>query len=188
MASVWQAPDDIRRQIETLKDEFYPHLANASIWVLCSDGKAVRNNRVLVTTTSRCTKTEKLSSGHDFKITILVESWSLLPDSARTIALDEALARCGVKYVPAKVEINGKKEIVKDEWGRTIYTDEIDYDKEGQPRWKVNPPDAGVYFTLLMRRGEYNEDVENVLRALAGKPLKLPTAAEGGDLVTAEVA
>jgi hypothetical protein len=183
MASVWQAPDDIRRQVESIKDQHHPHLSAATIWVLCSDSKAVRDNRIVVTTSRRCTKTEKLSSGHDFKITVFTESWSSLPNAARTIALDEALCRCGVRYVPAMVEVNGKKEIIKDEWGRIIYTDEIDYDKEGVPRWKINQPDAGVYFGLLTRHGQYAQEVENISRALAGKPLILPTAAQGGDLI-----
>ncbi len=187
MATVWQATDEIRRQLEQLRDQHYPHLANASIWVLCSDAKNVRQNRVIVTETRKCSKAEKLATGHDFKVTIMVESWSLLPDAAREIALDEALARCGVEYVPACMEINGKKQIVKDDLGRTIYTDEINYDREGNPKWKINPPDGALYYALLMRRGEYSEEAQNVLRALAGKPLKLPTAAEGGDLVQAEI-
>lgn len=188
MASVWQAPDDIRRQVEKIKDEYYPHLSQASMWVLCTDSRAVRDNRIIATQSKKCTKTEKLSTGCDFKIIIMMETWANLPDDARQIALDEALARCGVKFVPAQVEVNGKQEVVKDEWGRTIYTDEIDYDKEGLPKWKVNQPDAGLYYTLLMRRGSYNEDAENVTRALGGKPLKLPIAAHDADVVQLDVA
>lgn len=187
MASIWQAPEDIRQQVEALKDEHHHHLAHASIWVLCSDGKSVRDNHIIVSQTKKCTKTEKLSSGHDFKIVIMMEAWANLPDVAREIALDEALCRCGVRYVPQMMEINGRKEVVKDELGRTVYTGEIDHDKEGQPRWKINQPDAGLYYKLLQRRGKYSEEADNVTRALADKPLKEPTIADRADLVEMEI-
>ena len=29
MASIWQAPQDIRQQVATLKDEYFPHLVAA---------------------------------------------------------------------------------------------------------------------------------------------------------------
>ena len=185
MASIWEAPDDIRRNVEALKLEHHPHLANASIWVLCSDGKALRNNQLLVTQTRKCTKTEKLSTGRDFKIIIMMEAWSVLPDAARQIALDEALCRCGVKYIPQTVEVNGRKEVVKDEVGRIIYTDQIEYDAEGAPKWRINPPDAGLYYALLQRRGQYSEEAENVTRALGGKAIKVPIMADRADQIAA---
>ncbi len=182
MASIWQAPDAIRKEINRIKNAHHGHLGEASIWALCSDSKPIRQNRLVVTMTKRCSKTEKLSSGHDFKIIILMEAWANLPDAARELALDEALCRCGVKYVPQMLEINGKKEVVKDEIGRTIYTDEIDVDKEGQPRWCILPSDASLYFDLLVRHGKYSEEAENTARALAGKPVKKPVAAERADV------
>jgi hypothetical protein len=185
MASIWEAPDDVRRTAEAIKLEHHPHLANASLWVLCADGKAIRNNQLVVTQSKRCTKTEKLSSGHDFKIIVLMEAWSILPDVARKIALDEALCRCGVKYVPQTVEVNGRKEVVKDELGRTVYTDQIEYDAEGTPKWRINPADAGLYYPLLQRHGQYSEEAENVTRSLAGKPIKRPTIAERADQLAA---
>jgi len=181
MASIWEAPQEIRRTAEQIKDEHHPHLATAGLWVLCSDGKAIRNNQLIVTQSKKCTKTEKLSTGRDFKIIVLTEAWSILPDAARKIALDEALCRCGVRYVPQTVEVNGRKEVVKDELGRTIYTDEIEYDKEGVPKWRIHPPDAGLYYAMLGRHGQYSEEAENAARALAGKPLKRPVIAERAD-------
>lgn len=185
MASIWEAPQEIRRMAEQIKDDSHPHLATAGLWVLCSDGKAVRNNQLVVTQSKKCTKTEKLSTGRDFKIIVLTESWSILPDAARQIALDEALCRCGVKYVPQTVEINGRKEVVKDELGRTVYTDQIEYDKEGVPKWRINPPDAGLYYAMLQRHGQYSEEAENATRALAGKRLKGPTIADRADTIEA---
>lgn len=185
MASIWQAPDEIRRTIIELRDEHHPHLAAASFWALVSDGKAIRSNRLVVTQSKKCTGTEKLSTGHDFKIIVMAEAWAELPDKARRIHLDEALCRCGVKYVPQTMEVNGKKEIVKDELGRVVFTDEIDYDKNGSPKWTINPPDAGLYYDMLMRHGEYSEEAENVNRAIDNKPIKQPTIAVRADIIDA---
>ena len=187
MAEIWQAPEDIKQQVNELKAEHHPHLAAASLWVLCSDGKAVKDNQIIPTQSKKCTKTEKLSSGHDFKIIIMAEVWDKLTDKQRQIALDEALCRCGVQRVPQTVEVNGKKEELKDEFGRTIFTEELAYDKLGQPKWKINPPDAGLYFALLARHGQYSEAAENVHRAIEHQPLKRPMAAERADAAEAEL-
>jgi hypothetical protein len=183
MASIWEAPPEIRRALEEIKVDHHPHLANASIWALCSDGKAIRNNQLIVTQSKRCTQTEKLSAGADFKVIILMEAWSQLPDAARRMALDEALCRCGVRYVPQTMEVNGRKEVVKDELGRIVYTDQIDYDKEGRPRWKINPPDAGLYYAMLQRHARYCEEADNVAAALAGKPIRRPQIAVRADVI-----
>lgn len=176
MATVWAAPDTIRKALTELRDEHHKQLGSAGFWVLCSDGRPIRQNRLVVTQSKRCTKTEKLSSGYDFKIIVLMEAWANLPDVARTLALDEALCRCGVKHVPLMVEINGKKEVVKDDLGRTIFTDEIDVDREGEPRWCINPPDAALYLPLLQRHGKYSDEADNAIRAVTGKPLVQPAA------------
>lgn len=182
MAGIWEAPDDIKKLVERVKEEHHTHLARAGVWVLCSDTKAVRNNQLVFTQSKKCTKTEKLSTGHDFKLVVMAELWGELTDAQRLAAVDEALCRCGVKYVPQTVEVNGRKEVVKDEWGRVVYTEEIDYDGENRPKWKINPPDAGVYYAMLMRHGKYNEEAENVARVLAGKAAKKPVAAERADV------
>ncbi len=186
MATIWEAPIEIRNRLNEAKNAEHPHLTQASLWVLCSDSKAIRDNRVIATQTRKCTKTEKLSSGHDFKVIIMMETWANLTDTQREIALDEALCRCGVRFLPETIEINGKKEILKDDLGRIIYTDEIAYDKEGIPKWKINHPDAGLFFPLLARHRQYSEDAENVVRALEGQPLKLPISAQRADAVEPE--
>lgn len=182
MAAIWEAPADIANLVRRVKEKHHhPRLALASIWVLVSDSKAIRDNRFVPTQSRKCTRTEKLSSAHDFKIVVMAEAWEMLTNEQRFTAIDEALCRCGVRYIPQMLEINGKKEPVKDDLGRTIYTDEISYDKEGVPKWKINAPDAGLYFGLLGRHGEYCEEARNVVRALAGKPLIEAVAAPRAD-------
>lgn len=187
MASIWEATVKIQQQVKQLRDQHHTHLHQASLWVLCSDAKAIRDNHIIATQTKKCTNTERLSSGHDFKIVIMMEVWSLLTDEQRAKAIDEALCRAGVKRVPQMIEINGKKDVVKDDFGRIIYTDEIAYDKEDRPKWKINRPDAELYFGMISRHADYNEEAENVQRAFEGKELKLPESATDASLVDAEL-
>lgn len=179
--NIWEAAIEYKQLVDQIKTAHHPHLALASIWVLASDSKAIVDNRLVATETRRCTKTEKLKTGHDFKITIRAEAWNVLTEQQRKIAIDEALCKCGVRYVPEIIEINKKKEVVTDEIGRIIYTDQIATDGEGNPKWKINQLDAGVYFALLTRYSIYNEEVDNIQRALAGQPLKRPMATKQQD-------
>jgi hypothetical protein len=187
MASIWEASVKIQQQVRAIADQHHSHLHQASLWVLCSDARAIRDNHIIATQTKKCTNTERLSSGHDFKIIIMMEIWAMLTDEQRDKALDEALCRCGVKRVPQTMEINGKKEVVKDDYGRIVYTDEIAYDKEDRPKWKINRPDAELYFGMIRRHADYNEEAENVQRAFAGQELKLPEAAADAAMVDAEL-
>ena len=50
-------------------------------------------------------------------------------------------------------------------------------------KWAVNPPDAGLYYDMLMRHGEYSEEAENVNRAIDNKPIKQPTIAVRADMI-----
>jgi hypothetical protein len=188
MASIWEAPLEIEQLVKRIKQEHHKRLTQASVWVLVSDAPGIRDNRIIATQSKKATKTEKLTTGHDFKIIVMAETWSNLTDAQREVAIDEALCRCGVKYIPQTVEVNGKKEVVKDDLGRTIYTDQIAYDKEGNPKWKIEPPDAGLYFDLLKRHGsDYSEEAENVRRVLSGEPVKRPVAAERADAVDLQI-
>lgn len=181
--SLWQAPEEIRKLVEEIRDDNHHPIGSASFWVLVSDGKGLRDNRIQITQSRKCTSSEKLATGHDFKIIVVAETWANLTDAQRRTALDEALCRCGVQYVPEMVEVNGKKIPLKDEQGRIIYTNEIAYDREGNPRWKINRPDAEVFFSMILRHKRYNEEIDNTLRILEGKPIKSPSAAERKDKI-----
>ncbi len=176
--SVWDAANDIVDMVKNIKLVSHPHLVNANIWVLMSDSKGIRDNKIIYTKVSKTTKTEKYKTNNDFKIIIIGDSWTSATEVQRKIALDEALCHCGVKRVAMTMEVNGKKEVVKDDIGRTIYTEEIDTDSEGNPRWKTNSFDASLYYAMLQRHSNYSEEVSNVLAAANGRPLLLPNATQ----------
>lgn len=184
MSNLWEAPNEIKETVKGIKEQYHEHLSLARIWVLATDANHVRDNHIIVTKTAKCTRTEKLSTNNDFKITIYMEAWSHLTDTQRDVAIDEALCRCGVKYLPQTVEMNGKKQVVKDDLGRTIYTDDIAYEEDGTPKWKMIQPDATLFYDLISRHGgKYNEEAENSQRAFDGKELIRPMIADRADII-----
>lgn len=186
-SQIWEATDEYKQLVNDLKNAYHEHLALASIWVLITDQKHIVDNRLVITDTKRCTKTEKLKTGHDFKITIRAESWPVLTEAQRKIAIDEALCRCGVRFMPETMNINNKDIPIRDDIGRVIYTTTIATDDQGNPKWKMNQLDAGAYFGLLQRYNVYSEEVGNILNVLSGKPIKKPIAAvqqQDGDDIT----
>lgn len=176
--NIWEAPQEIKEMIAEIKAKFHLHLAQASIWALCSDANHIIDNQLVATATRRCTRTEHMKTKHHFKIEIIANGWHHLTDNQRRIAIDEALCRCGVRYLPSMQTVNKKAVVIKDDLGRTVYTDTIATDGEGIPKWKINKLDAGVYFALLQRHSHYSEGVENIINALEGKPLKRPIITE----------
>ena len=178
---IWEAPEDVKQLVKEVKEAHHVHLTQAGIWCLVNDSSPIVDNQLVPTMSSLCTKTEKLRTGNDFKIIFVAEAWAVLTNEQRKLAVDEALCRCGVQYVPMVQKVNKKDVVIKDEIGRTIYTTEIATDGAGVPKWKMNRPDCGAYYALLQRYGNYSESVENVHLALAGKPLKGPIAAAQAD-------
>lgn len=171
MANIWNAMNEITRIIESRKARFHEHLRDTTIWALCTDAKHVTGNRLNKIKVAKTTNTERLNVNSAFKFTIFMGWWTEATDDQRLVAIDEALARCGVKYEPQKVVINGKEQTAKDNWGRTLYTKAIAYDEDGNPKWRVNKPDAEVFFELVQRHGAYTPEVANVQRALNGEEL-----------------
>lgn len=175
---IWEASDDIKKLVEETKTAHHPHLAQAKIWVLVADTKPIKDNKLVSVRAAKCTKTEKLKAGYDFKIMVTAEAWRLLTDAQRAIAIDEALCHCGVKFLPQTVIVNKKPVVVKDDIGRIIYTNEIEIDEDDNPKWRMNQPDMATYFQLLTRYKAYNDDIQNGLNAIEGKPLKTLTPAQ----------
>lgn len=176
MPSIWEATHDIKKSLLAIRDQHHPHLIAASFWLLVTDAGHLSGNRVRYWRSAVTSKEERLATQMDFKVTLYAGSWSEATDRQREIILDEALSGCGVKYVPQTVEVNGRKEVVKDDLGRIVYTDQIDYDLEGRPKWCRMAHDAAIFFGMVRRHGDYCDELENLQRARDGKPLKGPAA------------
>ena len=80
--------------------------------------------------------------------------------------LDLVLTRCQVEYEPNTIVENGKKVVIKDEYGRVEYTDVIKTDDEGAPIWKVSPMNLAVISANVKRYGAWFEDLVSLKKAI----------------------
>lgn len=139
-------------------------LEEATIAVAFVDQKPFNKGRLNWGKVRRFQQIDKLwhpdSKQYDFLITIPTDLWfSVLSTSDQHEALaDLLLTRCAVEYEPVTEEetVKGvvKKKVVKDDWGRVEYTNEIKRDKEtGEPKWRVLPLDLYVFSENASRYG-----------------------------------
>lgn len=98
---------------------------------------------------------------YDFMIMLVADAWhSILNSYQKEAWADLCLTRCGVEYIPVTaVDEHGKNKVVKDEWGRVEYTNEIKFDDDGVPKWRVNPLDLLVYTENVLRYGPWTEPI-----------------------------
>lgn len=112
--------------------------------------------------------------GLDFIIYINAMSWSDLTPNQQLAKMDEWLCAAGAKFVPEHVELPSKKAgaeakkgpVVKDDKGRVVYTDEIQYDESGRPVFRTVKPDLVVYMAAVRRHGidSFPQDQADVIR------------------------
>lgn len=176
MSTSWRAPNEVRLFVDDLIEKHHPHLMQAKVAVGFDDSKIFRNGRFNWGKVSKFSKLTKLwqakNEKYDFCIVLCSDAWhQFLTEAQREAWLDLCLCRCQVEYEPACIEKNGKKTVVKDEWGRTEYTNEIKYDDEGDPVWKVAPLDIVVFAQNVKRYGLWCEPLVNFQYAIEKKEL-----------------
>lgn len=173
----WKAPQDVIDLMEQVRSQHHtPRLVGASIGLSFDDSKPFVKNKINLGRVTRFSELSKLwqFQRHDFCIVLCSEVWySLLIDRQREAYLDLQLTRCEVEYKPVTVEINGRKKVVKDQWGRVEYTDEIRTDESGEPFWKVVPLDIEVITRNVRRYGPWLDaliDLKEAIKVSAGEP------------------
>lgn len=174
MVTTWKAPNEVRELANGLIEKYHPHLKDAKIAIGFSDSKVFTRGRFNWGKVSKFSKLNKLWQAkhekYDFCILLCADAWyKFLTDLQKEALLDLCLSRCQVEYEPASVEKNGKKVVIKDEWGRVEYTDKIKFDDEGEPVWKVAPLSIGVFSHNIKRYGLWCEDLINLKYAIEGK-------------------
>ena len=157
MGMVWKASDDVNQIVqEVASKHHFPRLEMASIAVAFEDSKPFVKNRFNWGKISTFSKFSKIwqHQKFDFCMVLCSDAWANILDSTQKNALiDLHLTRCEVEYV-AETTIEGKKKkIVKDDWGRVKYTDEIKTDDDGNPKWYVAPLDVYSFAQNVGRYG-----------------------------------
>lgn len=169
----WKVPVAVQELVQAVKEKNHPHLATANIAVAFDDSKPFKNEKLNWGKTQRFSNLNKLwqaPQAFDFCIVIPSDVWhEVLDGSQKEPFLDLHLTRCQVEYEPETYIENGKKKVVKDQLGRVKYTDEMKFDDNGTPKWKVAPLDLWVFMQNVSRYGLWCQtlmDFNEVLKTL----------------------
>jgi len=166
-----KAAPQVRQQLDQLKEKNHPHLEQALVALEFVDSKPYIKDRLNLGKVAKFSKATRLwfpdNAKYDFLISICADVWfGVLNDHQREALLDLQLSRCQVEYEPNTVVVNGKKQVIKDEWGRVEYTDQVKTDDEGFPIWKVAPLGFGVIVDNVKRYGIWYEDLLTLKKAM----------------------
>lgn len=164
MAAIWRAGQDVADLADSVKNQYHlPRLDTASVVIAFSDAKPFVKNRLNLGSVRKFSSSQKiwLAKEYIFCITLVADVWhKILQDEQRRKAwIDLHLTRCEPVYVPETVEENGKKNVIKDDWGRVKYTDEIKLDDDGNPKWQIVPLDLAVFTENVKRFNLWYQDL-----------------------------
>ncbi len=162
---VWVADNKVFELVQKIKNKYHnTRLNDANIAVSFVDSKAFIKDKFNFGKTTKFSPSAKVWHNHqgghqfDFLISLSSEAWSILSDEQKEALIDLRLACMQVEYEPEVIEENGKKNPVKDEWGRQVYTDVPKTDEEGNPKWKV-ALDLHVIMDNIGRYGCWCQDL-----------------------------
>ena len=147
-------------------------LAEAKIIIYCSDKNKIKSNNIIIAEASRASAKMKASVNADFTVTIYAGPWSDLTAEQKKACMDHELMHCGVHYEPVK-EVVGRSrtgtprmKVVKDEHGRTQYTNEVKRTEDGIPKWKLIDHDLEDFYDIVHRYGLWNENLRSFKQAM----------------------
>lgn len=165
----WKAPSEVVELLEKVKTLHHPRLEMARFAVCFNDNKPFIQNKLNLGKISKFSPLSKLWQGqqYDFCLSIPMDLWhSILKEDQKEAYLDLCLTRCTVEYKPDEIEENGKKKVIKDEWGRIQYTTEIKTDDDGNPKWKIEPMGIEVYIENISRYGLWMDTFQELSQTI----------------------
>lgn len=157
MAIIWRAPQNVYDLFNSVRMQHHlPRLEQARLAITFVETKPFASHQFQWGKVSKFNHFNKLwqTPKFDFSIVLCSEVWHTLLDAPKREALaDLHLTRCDVEYVPQTEIINQKKRVVRDDWGRVQFTDELKLDDEGNPKWRVKPLDLDTIARNVIRYG-----------------------------------
>ena len=170
MAAIWKAPAGMIEQMEAVIEKYHlPRMAEVKVALALTDAKPFVKNRLNLGTVKKFTDFHKIwqKEPADFCITLPMDVWEeVLKGDQRHAILDLHLNRIEPVYEPEVVIENGKKKVVKDEFGRVKFTATIKTDKDGNPKWQVLPMDLLVTARNVRRFGLWFDDLIELKKAV----------------------
>ncbi len=147
----------------------HTHLLDAKIIIYANDKNKLKGNNIIIADASKSSHKMKASTCSDFNITLYMTAWSELNQSQQEACMDHELSHCGVCYLPITEQIGTpnkkgkvKTKIVKDEFGRVQYSNEIKRDPQtGQPKWKLIPHDLEEFRDIVERHGIWDDSLKS---------------------------
>jgi len=167
----WKVPSDVLETVREIQHKHHlPRLENCEIAACFVDTKPFVKNKLNLGKVTKFSPLAKLwhNEKNDFCIVLCADLWhAVLTQPQREALLDLHLTRCEVEYVPEMED--GK--ILKDEWGRIQYTNEIMFDDSGEPKWKVLPLDLEVFTSNVRRYGLWLDMIQDFSKVCNEKDL-----------------
>jgi hypothetical protein len=172
--SVWELPKDcLEYQImNEMIEKYHQPLKEAKIVLYGCDKNKVNGNMVRFADTSKASVKMKASIDADFTITLYMMPWGDLTLEQKKACMDHELTHCGVHYEPIKEQVGSSKKgkprfkVVKDEYGRKQYTNEIKRDENGVPKWKLEPHDLEEFQSVVKTWGLWQSSIKEFKDAL----------------------
>ena len=163
MPVTWKVPDTVQTIIDDVKDlNHSPRLDEARVTAAFIDSKPFVNNRFNWGSTKKFSDFSKVwqDEKYDFCIVICSDIWHqiLSPDQKHAF-IDLHMSRMEAEFLPEVAVENGKKKVVKDEFGRVQYSNELKIDDDGNPKWKVSPLDLLIFTQNVSRYGLWCEEL-----------------------------
>ena len=159
MGLFWKAPNVVDELVEVVLNKHHSsRLQMAQIAIALDDSKSFVKNKFNWGSVNKFSSFNKLwqNQKFDFAIVLCSDSWNnILNDSQKEALIDLHLTRCNLEYVPETVMEGKKKKVVKDDWGRIKFTNEIKVDDEGNPKWYISPLDIYVFVQNFERYGNW---------------------------------
>lgn len=177
MSSFWSASADLNSKLSQLIEKYHQSrlstpVGDCKITIALTDSNAFVDDKLNWGVIKKFNKFNKVWMNKDFDFCIVLSSelLNILKETQKEAILDLHLSRIRPQYQPKKIVESGKKVIVKDEWGRTEYTDQIKLDKDGNPKWILDPVlDLQVFANNIKRFGFWCEDLVDFQEAIKNK-------------------
>ena len=172
--AMWELEQDnpIYTIMNRLVSSYHSHLAEAKIVIYASDKNRTKANRIVIADASKAPAKLKASTNADFTITLYMTPWGDLNVEQRDACLDHELSHCGVHYEPCQEQVGQSRQgrprmqVVRDEYGRIQYTNEIKRDENDEPKWRLLPHDLEEFGDVVERHGRWDEAIQSFSEAL----------------------
>lgn len=158
----WKASREVLDVLNEVKNKHHKILEEARFAVVFDESKPFTKNRFNWGKTSKFKPLDKLfhNEQFDFMVRLSGDAWaSVLSGKQREAWLDLHLTRCRPEMVPFTELVGKRKMPVKDEWGRTQFTDEVKRDDNGNVKWIIYPLDLYTFTDNVGRYGLWSQDM-----------------------------